>query len=216
MYSEAEAARLLGVPQSTLHYWLEGRTYRGATYQPILRLASTGTRDVTWAEFIEAGWLKQYRRDLGVPMAELRQFIVILRDRLGVPYPLATKRPWSADKRLVIAAQQEADLPDDLWLYAPVGNQMLLLPAGQAFLDRVSFPDDVAAIWRPHDDRKSPVVIDPDLRFGRPTVDGISTEVLWEYATADYSPAEIAAEFGLSESAVEWALAYEHSARDAA
>jgi hypothetical protein len=29
MYTEAEAARLLRVPQSTLNYWLEGGTRRG-------------------------------------------------------------------------------------------------------------------------------------------------------------------------------------------
>ena len=34
MFSEAEAARLLRVPQSTLHYWLEGGVRRGKTYKP--------------------------------------------------------------------------------------------------------------------------------------------------------------------------------------
>jgi hypothetical protein len=37
MLSEAEAAHLLRVPQSTLHYWLEGGTRRGKQYMPILR-----------------------------------------------------------------------------------------------------------------------------------------------------------------------------------
>lgn len=104
MYSEAEAARLLRVSQGTLHYWLEGKVYRRVTYDPILRTEATGKRTLTWAEFIEAGMLRQYRRDWKVPMAELRQFIVILRDQLGGPYPLATKRPWPVEQRLVIAA----------------------------------------------------------------------------------------------------------------
>ena len=37
MYSEAEAARLLGVAQSTLNYWLEGGTRRGRVYRPVIR-----------------------------------------------------------------------------------------------------------------------------------------------------------------------------------
>lgn len=37
MYSEAEAARLLRVAPSTLHYWLEGSTRRGTSYLPIFR-----------------------------------------------------------------------------------------------------------------------------------------------------------------------------------
>ena len=58
--------------QITLHYWLEGGTRRGRTYAPVVREQPTGSRAVTWAEFVEAGLLREYRRDLGIPMAELR------------------------------------------------------------------------------------------------------------------------------------------------
>jgi DNA-binding transcriptional MerR regulator len=85
MFSEAEAARLLRVAQSTLHYWLEGGERRGRTYQPVIRVEPRGTRSVTWAEFIEAGLLRQYRREHGVPMAELRAFIDLLREGTGIP-----------------------------------------------------------------------------------------------------------------------------------
>jgi hypothetical protein len=55
MYTEAEAARLLRVPQSTLHYWLEGGQRRGKTYCPVIRIEPNGSRAVSWAEFVEAG-----------------------------------------------------------------------------------------------------------------------------------------------------------------
>jgi hypothetical protein len=42
MYTEAEAARLLGVRQPTLNYWLEGKTYRGRTYEPVIRERPSG------------------------------------------------------------------------------------------------------------------------------------------------------------------------------
>ncbi|WP_147915794.1 DUF433 domain-containing protein [Ruania zhangjianzhongii] len=211
MYTEAEAARLLRVPPSTLHYWLEGGTRRGTTYLPVLRPEPTDTRTVTWAEFVEAGFLRQYRRDLRVPMPELRQFIAILRDELGVPSPLATFRPWSVEKKLVIEAQDRSGLPDDLWVYAPVGGQQVLLPPGQKFLDRVDWENDVAARWRPDPESDSPVVIDPDRRFGRPSVHGISTEVLWEYSEDGYTEAEIAEEYALSKSDVSWAITFENT-----
>jgi len=57
LYTESEAARLLGLPPSTLRYWLEGLTRQGVVYPPIIRPRPTGRRTVTWAEFIEAGWL---------------------------------------------------------------------------------------------------------------------------------------------------------------
>ncbi|MGH3404203.1 MAG: hypothetical protein ACRDRJ_17115 [Streptosporangiaceae bacterium] len=52
MFAEAEAARLLQLHQSTLHYWLEGREIRGRRYQPVIRPEPTGSRAVTWAEFV--------------------------------------------------------------------------------------------------------------------------------------------------------------------
>lgn len=73
MFAEAEAARLLRVPQNTLNYWLEGGKYRGRQYKPVVPEQPRGSRaPVTWAEFVEAGLLREYRRTHRVPMAELR------------------------------------------------------------------------------------------------------------------------------------------------
>jgi len=216
LFTEAEAARLLRVPQSTLHYWLEGGERRGRTYKPILRVEPRGARSVTWAEFIEAALLRQYRRDHNVPMAELRAFIELLRERIGAPYPLAHARPFVASGRqLVSEAQDEAGLDPDYCLVATVRGQMILTPASQAFFDRVTWDDDVAAAWRPHDDPASPVRVQPEMRFGRPAIKGISTEVIWEHAEAGEDTDETAEAFGLTSDDVRWALAYETSLRAA-
>ena len=69
MYTEAAAARLLRIAPSTLHWWLEGRAPR---YRPVIRVEPTGSRNVTWAEFVEAGLLRSYRREHDVPLKELR------------------------------------------------------------------------------------------------------------------------------------------------
>jgi hypothetical protein len=93
MYTEVAAARLLRVAPSTLHWWLEGRPPR---YRPVIRVEPTGSRNVTWAEFVEAGLLRSYRREHDVPLKELREFIDRLREEFQVPYPLATGAPMSA------------------------------------------------------------------------------------------------------------------------
>lgn len=215
MYSEAEAARLLSVQQSTLHYWLEGGERRGKTYQPIIRVEATGLRAVTWAEFIEAGLLREYRRTHQIPMLQLRRFIELLRDKFGVPYPLAHETPLISGHSLVVKAQDEADLDSEFWLVAPVSGQYLLTPASDEFVRRVTWTEGVAAGWRPHADPASPVRIDPALRFGRPAVGGISTEVIWEQAEADVTVSELAETFDLDPQLIRWALAYENSSRAA-
>ena len=133
VFSEAEAARLLRVAQSTLHYWLEGDERRGKSYKPILRTEPRGGRSVTWAEFVEAGLLREYRRTHRVPMVELRAFIDLLRERFDVPYPLADRRPYVAGRKLVLEAQTAAGLDPDYCLVAVVGGQLLLTPPSAAF-----------------------------------------------------------------------------------
>jgi uncharacterized protein (DUF433 family) len=215
MYTEAAAARLLRVPQATLHYWLEGGTRRNKLYLPIIREQATGKRVVTWAEFIEAGLLREYR-SRKVPMVELRGFIERLRERLGVPYPLAHFKPFSSGRDLLYEAQEGAHLSSDFALVAEVKNQYLLLPPAQEFCERVTWKDDIATQWRPDEYRDSPVVIDPGIRFGAPTVGGIRTETLWEQAQAGEDERDLAELYDLTPLQVRRAIAYEMATRPAA
>jgi uncharacterized protein (DUF433 family) len=216
MFSEAEAARLLRVPQSTLHYWLDGGEYRGKNYKPVIRVEPRGDRSVTWAEFVEAGLLREYRRTHRVPMAELRAFIDVLRERYDVPYPLAHRKPFiSEGRQLVLEAQDESGLDAEYCLVAVTRGQLILTPPAEAFVERVTWEGDWAAEWRPHDDPASPVRMAPTVRFGRPNVKGISTEVLWEHVDAGEDFEDVAEAFDLDVSDVRWALAYETSLRAA-
>jgi len=210
MFAEAEAARLLRVAQSTLHYWLEGGDQRAKTYKPIIRPEATGQRMVTWAEFVEAGLLREYRKRR-VPMAELRTFIDTLRQRYGVPYPLAHHQPFVSDRRLVLEAQEAAGLDAEFCLVAFVNGQLILTPPSASFVERVTWEDDIAAGWRPHDDPASPVVMRPEVRFGRPAIKGIRTDVTTEHIDAGEVEEEVAEAFGLDVADVRWALAYETS-----
>lgn len=215
MFSEAEAARLLDVAQSTLHYWLEGGDQRGKAYKPVIRAEPTGgRRPVTWAEFIEAGLLRQYRQRR-VPMAELRSFIDVMRERYTIPYPLAHHRPFVGDRQLVLEAQEASHLPAEFTLVAWSAGQLILTPASQSFVDRVTWADDIAAGWRPHNDPGSPVRMDPEIRFGKPAVKGVSTEIIWEQDQDGADVVETAEAFGLDDTDVRWALAYEMSLRAA-
>lgn len=213
MYTEAEAARLLGVPPSTLHYWLEGGRQGGKTYRPIIREEPKGIKTVTWAEFVEAGLLREYRRGHGVPMADLRDFVDLLRERFEVPYPLADRRPLTSGKALVFDAQTAAGLGFTHHLVAVAGEQYFLTPPSDSFLRRVDWDGNQAAAWHP--DPESPVILSPTVRFGKPSIGGISTAVIWEQDEAGEDVDSIAETFELGVSDVRWALAYENSRRAA-
>jgi uncharacterized protein (DUF433 family) len=218
MYTLPEAARLLRVHPSTLTYWLEGGERRRKVYPPVIREQPTGSKKVTWGEFVEAGLLRQYRRDHEVRMVELRRFIDGVRASLGVKYPLAHHRPYVGEgKQLIRDIQDEQALPAELCLVAEASGQLVLTAPAEAFLARVEWgADDLPTAWRPHGDLASPVLMRPDVRFGLPEVGGVRTEVLWERLEEGADVAEVAADFSLSDAEVRWAQAYENSLRSAA
>jgi uncharacterized protein (DUF433 family) len=214
MYTEAIAARLLGVPPRTLNFWLEGGVRRGGRRKPIIRTEPRGGRaPVTWAEFVGAGLLRECRTTRGVPAAGLRAFVNELRDRFGTAHPLADRRPFAGGRRLVLEAQDAARLDVRFCLVAAVRDRLILTPPAASFVDRVEWLGDAAAAWRPHDDPRSPVRVAPDVRSGRPAVGGISTEVLWEHVEGGEDLDEVAVAFGVCIDDVRWALAYETSVR---
>jgi uncharacterized protein (DUF433 family) len=214
MFSEGMAARLLRVAPSTLHWWLEGRPPR---YRPVIRPEPTGSRTVTWAEFVEAGVLRSYRRDHAVPLKELRDFIDKLRDEFQVPYPLADRRPYvGAGRKLLIDLQDRSHLDPEFCLVAIANGQTVLTAPGEDFFRRVDWRGDDPVAWRPHEDLASPVRINPLVRFGRPAVNGISTEAIAGELDAGALVEEVAEDFGLQAEAVRWAHSYELAQRAAA
>lgn len=207
MFSETAAARLLRVAPSTLHWWLEGRPPK---YRPVIRPEPTGSRTVTWAEFVEAGLLRSYRRDHDVPLRQLREFIDGLRDKFQVPYPLADRRPYIGSGRaLLIDLQGRSQLDPEFCLVAVANGQMVLTAPGEEFFERVDWSGNDPASWRPHEDPESPVRINPLVRFGLPAVGGISTEAIAGELEGGASVDEVAEEFGLDADAVRWAHSYE-------
>jgi uncharacterized protein (DUF433 family) len=212
LYAVSEAARLLDIPPLKLRRWLDGFTAAGRTYPPVIRVERTGSDSVTWAEFVEAGFLAEYR-SRRVSLQHLRPMIDRMREVFEVRYPLAEFKPLvDRSKRvLVVELQQVTKLDQDLYLIHPLdrGGQLQWTEPVLSFLDKVEFdPDGVAERMRPLG-RAVNVVIDPRVSFGVPQVRGIRTETIAEaYATGE-SPKALARECDLPEEDVHSALRWE-------
>ena len=212
LYPVGEAARLLRVPPSTLRWWLEGRTVRGKQYPPVIREEATRSGLVTWGEFVEAGYLKEYR-SRSVPLPELRRFIDELRRELQIRYPLAHLQPYvSAHRRLVLELQKTAGLPPEFGLVLEVtSGQLLLGRAAESFIEHVEFSEegDNSAVRVFPVGKESPVVIDPRRSFGAPSIRGVRTEALAELIDAGEPAEGVAEDFDLPVELVKAAVAYE-------
>jgi uncharacterized protein (DUF433 family) len=102
--------------------------------------------------------------------------------------------------------QDATGLDAEFCLVAVVRGQYMLTPAADLFYKR---SPGKAIRKRPGDltMTHSPVIIRPGGRAGWPVVKGIGTEILWEHSEAGETADDIAAEFGLSNDDVRWALA---------
>jgi uncharacterized protein (DUF433 family) len=208
VYSIAEAARLLGLPLATAKRWLDGYTYRKKAYRPVVRVEPTGSEIVTWAEFVELGYLREYRAK-EVSLQKLRPAVDRLRAEFGAKYPLAHARPFIDQSReLLLEIQQETKLDRRLYMVVSRGGQLVLTPPAEAFLDKVEFIGDGAARFRPAG-ADSPVLIDPELSFGVPQVKGVRTEAILELFLAK-EPIELIADgYELDVGDVEAAIRFE-------
>lgn len=208
-----EAARQLDIPVTTLVRWLEGEQRRDNWYPPVLREEPTGQLDITWGEVVEARYLRAYRAK-NVPMQRLRPFIADMRQKFGVPYPLAHFKPFASGRRLLLEVQEQRHLPEALRMVYEVSTGQLILDRRVAgFLDRVDFADSgeqEALRIRPAG-KESPVVIDPLISSGASTVRGTRTEILAEQASAGVPVDEIAEDFRMPVELVKAALSYEWS-----
>ncbi len=212
LYSIGEAAQFLSLPSSTLRRWLEGVTVEGVFYPPVIRPEPTGGDSVTWGEFVEAGFLREYRHR-GVPLQDMRPFIDRARARLGAPYPLAHMKPLIEDKRLVYDLQREADLPEGLYLVRAEGDQevLQLQPPVEEFILKVEFtPAGQVGRFKPLG-KDSPLAIDPEVSFGIPQIHGVRAENVAESVEAGEEISEVADDWGLSESEVAAAVQWQGS-----
>lgn len=217
VYGVAEAAGLLGLRSDRTRAWLDGYNRAGVFYVPVIRPEPTGDDIVTWGEFVELGYLREYRRK-GVPLQRLRPVIEELRREFSTPYPLATARPYILGRELVLEVQERNDLPAPIAIVVRSGQQLMLTEDANRFFKKVEFdPPERGDVRRIHPaGRASPVVIDPLVRFGRPSVGGVSTERLWELFDAGETIDEIVVGYDLPDADVRAAIAYEEQLRSLA
>lgn len=217
VYGLSEAADLLGLRTDRARAWLDGYERMGVWYDPVIRVEHTGDDIVTWGEFVELGYLREYRRK-GVPLQRLRPVIDALRQEFATPYPLATAQPYIYGKDLVLQLQEENEIPLAIAIVVATGQTIALADGAKRFLKKVEFDppgDGVVRRLKPAGDA-SPVVIDPLVRFGRPAVEGVATERLWELHDAGESIELIAEAYDLAEEAVRAGVAYEEQQRSLA
>ncbi len=209
-YSLSEAARLLRISPATLRWWLDGGSRGSKRYPPVLRHEPTGDPRVSWGEFIEAAYLREYRRHL--PLQRLRPLREALSREFDTPFPFAVAKPLIGGRELVSEMQQRLEIPAELWMVVGSG-QLMLSSAAETFCRRVHFDEVTEEAMRYIVmEAQEPVCVNPRVSFGIPTVRRVRTEVLSELALAgepDSMILEIYGDHGVTAKDINTAIDFE-------
>ena len=215
VYSFLEAARYLGVPQATLRYWVLGRAHRKdqerAVSKPLIR-APSGTRNrISCNNLVEAHILRALRTIRGVRMTAVRHALTYAEEALGIDRLLLRDELRTSGQDLVL--ERLGSL-----ITLSRSDQITMRKLLAAYLERVE-RDDHALPSRLYPFRAEwstahkPIVIDPRISFGRPTVagSGISTGALVQRIDAGETVEALAWDYGLEIAQIEDAILYERA-----
>lgn len=216
-YGFADAARYLAVPAATIRSWVVGRTYPRqdgiGSFEPLITPADPGGARLSFYNLVEAHVLRALRTRHAVPLKHVRPAITYAEKELGI-------------QRLLLSEQMQT-AGGDIFL-DHLGSLINLSKSGQlavkqllaAHLERVERDSSAIPIrlypfiGHGAEQDPRPVVIDPGVSFGRPTVagSGIRTSVLVQRIDAGESVPSLAADYGLTEPQINAAVLFERAA----
>jgi uncharacterized protein (DUF433 family) len=207
-YSPREAARFLGVPESTLSTWASGyqRSHPGrrpTVSEPILTALRTNQgRRLPFIGLVE-GMVAAAFRSTGVSMQHLRRALALLQEELGIEHALASRKLYTDGAAILYDfARTEAE---DL-LTVVVTGQRVFTAAVRGYLELIHYAPDRWAdqLVLPIGGRRL-IVVDPARAFGRPVFvkSGARMEDVLSRFRAGEPLAQVAQDFDLDPQDVE-------------
>lgn len=210
LYTVAEAARIVGVPASTLHTWARGYTRRPPGRRPvsggplITFVPSSRHREpsIPFVGLAEALVLAAIRES-GVPMQRIRPALAQLEKEIGLEYALASRKLYTDGAELLYdygerAEDDDARLACDLVVVRD--GQRVFVGVIREYLQRIEYGEDgyPKLIHVPtylHAD----VIVDPRRAFGLPIFErgGARVQDVLERFWADESIDQLSEEFGV-------------------
>jgi uncharacterized protein (DUF433 family) len=225
IYFPSEGARVLRVPAHSLRRWAQGYTYwipghrarhaSGPVTRPDLPVIG-GQRALSFLELMELRVVAKLRRK-GVSLQQIRDAARIAREVLQTKHPFASRRIFTDRKRILTYVDAPPAEFAMVELHRRTVHQLIAGPVLEPLLEDLDFDEEsgVARRWWPLG-KSYPIVLDPEVSFGAPTVAGtrIRTEFVAGMAAVDTMTATIAA-FELQLSQVEAAVTFERQLRAA-
>ncbi|KZE94615.1 hypothetical protein AVP42_00899 [Agromyces sp. NDB4Y10] len=206
LYSQTEAARIVGTSTSSLHRWVEGY-HRAASHSwnaPLVTLARHGRGlTVPFVGLAEAFVLASFRA-AGLPMQRIRPAVEALKRGMGVEHALASKQ-LVTDGAEILWRSGEGD--PDKRLVVVRNNQAVFREVVEDYLRGINYEFGYTSSFALPQYEGVEVTVDPHINGGRPTIArrGVSVADVVGRVDAGEGVRDIAEDYGLASEEV-WAL----------
>jgi uncharacterized protein (DUF433 family)/DNA-binding transcriptional MerR regulator len=219
VYSPADAAHLLDVPSTTIRRWVGGYTYTGTgpprNLPPVIETDDLPRLENRLAlSFVELMELRVVKRlvEAGVSLQQVRKAADCASEIFRTEHPFASKRVFTDGKKVFAAISSELE-PDIVELSKKKREQIISGRVFAPFLEELDFDanTNLAYRWWPLGKRK-PIVLDPRISFGAPTVAGTAVRTSTIARVAGGSPRpDVARAYQISVAKVNAALQFEEA-----
>jgi len=207
LYTQREAANLVGVPANTFHHWARGYLYKTLdgeqrSASPLVTTTGLGRGPVVPFVGLGEAYVLAAFRKTGVPMQRIRPAIEWLEKNIGLRAALTSERLKSDGAEVLYdfarthSGDPAAEPFDELVVVR--NQQAVFRDVIQQYLQSITYRDGrLAAIrmvgYEPE------VVLDPRLNFGQPTLvaRGVRVRDVVDRMAAGEPIGDVAADFGL-------------------
>jgi len=198
IYSQADVARIIAAPRSTVQNWATGYDTSSGTHQaPVLTGVPRGRGDtVSFMALAEAFVVNAFRK-AGLPMQRIRPAVDRLKESIGLEYALANERLAHDGGEIML----KSDDSDDRRLVVVRNGNAVFNEVVEDHLRYIDFSRlGYASSIRLPQFTDAEVVITPVVNGGRPTIRsrGIAIDDVLGRVRAGESPRIVAEDYGIS------------------
>jgi uncharacterized protein (DUF433 family) len=206
LYSQSEAAGMLGLPQSTFNHWASGYETAAGNRKPGFITVERVGRGYT-VPFIglAEAWIVRAFVKAGVPVPKIRPALEQLRTQIGLEYALASDRLQTDGAEILWDLRQKDAAFDDNRLVVVRNGQTTFGEIVREHLKQVEYRDGFIGQVRIPRASGAEYTIDPEINFGQPTLTeyGVRVEDVIARIVAGETIEDVAKDYDIPAATVE-------------
>lgn len=215
IYPIPVASRLTGVSTGRIRRWISGyspivngiRTARPGLFTPDFKV-SEQFKSISFLDLVEIVFIDAFSKH-GFSLQQIRAAAERAAKVFDTDHPFAMRRLYTDTRTIFLRVLEEENTADLIDLQKRQYQlDSIVLPHLLECIDFNQF--DVAARWWPNG-RNGGIVVDPDLSFGKPVVDGfgVPTSLIYRMNKKGRSVVEISEWYSLPVESVKLAIEFE-------